>query len=96
MLWFRTRHNIYVEFPVWINSKRTSLHGNVTASGLRLRAAVIISFSAMALPRSDFLAPFAGQIDVLYVTRHLTIQNSADEKPNGFNKASLILNNADC
>ena len=39
----------------------------------------------------DPVVPARSQIDVLHVPRRLTIQNSADEKPNGFIKASLIV-----
>ena len=39
----------------------------------------------------DPMGPARGQIDVLNVSGRLTIQNSADEKPDGFVKACLII-----
>ncbi len=39
----------------------------------------------------DPVVPTRGQIDVLHVVRHLTIQNCADKKSNGFIKASLVI-----
>ncbi len=37
------------------------------------------------------MVPAQGQIDVLHVLRRLTIQYSADEKPNGFIKANIVI-----
>ncbi len=67
------------------------------AGGEELRDAEHLLKSARMVARRrqeifyDPMVPARGQIAVLYIARSLTIQNSADEKPNGFIKASLVV-----